>query len=228
MNRSEIEGRWPNQRAGRRWPLLALLAAAHIALLGLLGSQLQAQRQAQAEKVRPLWASLTLWLRPPPSKAPDKPAQAAVVRPRSEPPLAVPPGAAQDLTPTSATAAPAPTSPATETTATATGPAPAAATTEAGGTRAPLRITLPKAGKPGEFTPFHNPALRDPRSNTRIRLTLEEKMGIALGSMECVLEERQPDGTIWRGGGRLISVPTAIAATGAAGSSGASVQLCVR
>ena len=57
---------------------------------------------------------------------------------------------------------------------------------------------------------------------------MEEKMAIALGTLECVLEERQPDGSIWRGGGRLITVPAAIAATGAAGSGGAVVQQCVR
>jgi len=94
-----------------------------------------------------------------------------------------------------------------------------------------LRIELPKPGKAGQFTQFHNPALSDPRSNTRLRLTLEEKMAVALGTVACILEERQPDGSTWRGGGRLITVPSAIVGTGAAAAGAgpaASVTQCVR
>lgn len=235
LNRSETEGRWPNERASRRWPLLALLAAAHIGLLGLLGSQLHVQRQARVEQHRAPWARLTLWLRPAPSPALERPAE----RPRREPPVMAaaraPAAPAQDLTP-SPTVTPQPPGSGTNTSTTPTTPgtetvpSPGAAG-DPTGTRAPLRITLPKAGKPGEFTRFHNPALHDPRSNTRIRLTLEEKMAIALGSVECILEERQPDGSIWRGAGRKVTVAPAIAATGAAAAGSdpsANVTLCVR
>lgn len=229
MSLSEFEARWTKGRARQRWPLLALLAAAHIALLGQLASQLQTQRQAKANKARPLWSSLTLWLRPPPVKAVAKPAEP----PRPVPRIAAPDPARQDLAPTATSTAPLAEAATPAATEAAPGPPSAKPATgnEAEGTRAPLRLTLPKSGKPGEFTQFHNPALHDPRSNTRIRLTMEEKMAIALGSVECILEERQPDGSIWRGAGRKLTVAPAIAATGAAAAGSdpkANVTLCVR
>ena len=73
-----------------------LLIAAHVAVLVLLGAQLQASHPGKA---KPLWASLTLWLRPPElPKPPDKPKE----RQRREPPAAAAPAAVtQDLPPSS-------------------------------------------------------------------------------------------------------------------------------
>jgi hypothetical protein len=49
-------------------------------------------------------------------------------------------------------------------------------------------------------------ALRDPRSN-RLVLTLQEKMDLAFGSVECIAWQRQPDGSIYRGPGHDRRVP---------------------
>lgn len=209
-----------------------MLAAFHLALLWLLSSQMQANQRSAAEAARPLWASLTLWLRPAPlEKAREKPPEKPVEKRRelaTPVPLQAPAATTQDLPPSSETSPPAPANSAETSSSTApSGQQPGAA----GAARAPLRLELPKPGKAGEFTKFHNPALSDPRSNTRIRLTLEEKMAIGLGTVECILEERQPDGSIWRGAGRKITVPAAIAATGAAAAGAgpnASVTQCVR
>lgn len=215
MSLSLTEGLWPTGSASRRWPLLVALAAAHLAVLWLLGSQLLAQQRGRPEAAKQPWASLTLWLRPAPAvKPPEKPPQMPIERPRPEPITSTP--LAQDLPPSTQ---PNPTATGVAADATPASPAHSGTPTEAASPpRAPLRIELPKPGKAGEFTKFHNPALSDPRSNTKIRLSLEEKMAIALGTVECILEERQPDGSIWRGGGRLITLPPAIAAMGSAGS----------
>ncbi len=192
------------------------------------------QQRDRAGPAKPSWASVTLWLRPVaparvPEKPPERPRETAQAQPPPAPatPISIPPvHSQQDLTPSEAgTPAPATTSSSEATAGSAAGAAAVAPD------RTPLRIELPKPGKAGEFTKFHNPALSDPRSNTRIRLTLEEKMAIALGSVECILEERQPDGSVWRGAGRKLTMAPAIAATGAAAAGSdpkANVSLCVR
>ncbi|MDM4766594.1 hypothetical protein [Pelomonas sp. SE-A7] len=201
--------------------MLAALLLVHLALLWALDPRARRPSEQPARRAR---LDLKVWVLPRP------PAERAV-EPRTEPtikparPVALPAPA-----PESTTATAEPTGEPTRSAA-VEGPPAATISEGAAAARPPLRIILPKPGKPGEFSAFHNPALHDPRSNSIKKLTLEEKMGIALGTMECVLEERQPDGSIWRGGGRIVYQQSAIAAIGgAATGSGkdAVVAVCVR
>lgn len=77
---------------------------------------------------------------------------------------------------------------------------------------APLRLDLPAGGPStrSRSPALLNQALSDPRSN-RPRLSASERFAIALGTLDCVIDERQPDGTILRSAGRRISVPTSSA-----------------
>jgi len=53
----------------------------------------------------------------------------------------------------------------------------------------------------------HNPAVDDPRSNSP-HLSLDERMAIAMGSVDCFLDERLPDGSVRRFQGQWQSQPT--------------------
>lgn len=88
---------------------------------------------------------------------------------------------------------------------------------------APLSLTLPRGLTPPTPPRPAQLALRDPRANA-VKLTPEERLAIAAGTIDCVIEERQPDGSVVRGPGRLVSVM----AIGTAGMRGETVQMCVR
>jgi hypothetical protein len=68
---------------------------------------------------------------------------------------------------------------------------------------APLNLALPPGfdARSAPLTPAQE-ARRDPRSNTLV-LSPSERMSIALGQIECIAWEREPDGSIWRGPGHL-------------------------
>ncbi len=204
---------WPAPRSWRRRLLWPVLLGAHLALWLLL---------ERGPGVRPDPAQSWLRLLTPKTPAATPPAAPrAPTLPLPAAPALIPPPALEIA------AAPPPTSsngsPTTAPDAAAdNGPA-----SKAGSGTAPLIVRIPSAGKPGQFTPFQNPATNDPRSRS-IRLTFEEKMAIAAGTAECFLEEREPDGSIWRGPGKLKHRASASALTGAAASAGGMVTVCVR
>jgi hypothetical protein len=91
-------------------------------------------------------------------------------------------------------------------TGTATAPAVGPATTAAGSTSPPLNLTVPREfyTRPPPLTAAQE-AMRDPRSN-RLVLTKREQIDIDFGLYPCVAWVREPDGTIYRGPGRLQRV----------------------
>lgn len=198
----------------RRW-LLPLLLVVHGGLAYWFG-HLQARRELEPPR---LALSRMRLLAERPRPAPAQPASLAAA-PKAWPQPAMPAAIAPpDIVIDAASPA-----------ATPSGSTEAASPAAAGNghaERAPLIIKLPPPGKPGQFSPGYNPAAHDPRANS-IRLTFEEKMAIATGNAECFLEELNPDGSIFRGPGRLVQQATAIVQTGAAGSAGSRTGLCVR
>ncbi|MEJ6001960.1 hypothetical protein [Paucibacter soli] len=146
----------PVQRPAWLWPLLLLLHAAALLMLG----------QAQGPKAaKPLHQRLTVWLlqQPPPKSPPAKPAQTRSM-PRAEPAAAAPPvRAVPEPVPAAAPRAAEPGEPA---------PTPRSSV-------APLLLSLP-AG-PAASQAWRNPALGDARSNTR-RPSLEDKLAQAMDS----------------------------------------------
>ncbi len=67
-------------------------------------------------------------------------------------------------------------------------------------------------------------ARSDPRANS-VKPTLSEQFALRLGTLECVFQERLPDGRIYRGPGRWITVQNLHnAVSGGTGST----KLCVR
>lgn len=218
MSASGLRG-LPEARCRRRHLLWPLLLGAHLALW-LLPDRAPPQRPAVAGAVASMQLRL---LAPKPGLSAAMP-RPPLARPVLTPPLALPllqPPSIEITTPATVAAPPAE--------AATAGPAqgPAAAATSSGNSPAPLIVRIPAAGKPGQFTPWHNPATQDPRSRS-IRLTFEEKMAVAAGTSECFLEEREPDGSIWRGPGKLRHRASASALTGAAASAGGMVTVCVR
>lgn len=207
-------GAWPAARSRRRRLLWPLLLGAHL-LLWLLPDRVPSVRNGPADR----WLRLVAAKAPVPKPAP--PMAAPVLTPPPAPAMVPPPSLeiASEPVPVS----PAPPGARASTGAVASAPADAAQ----GSGPAPLIVRIPAAGKPGQFTPFQNPATNDPRSRS-IRLTFEEKMAIAAGTAECFLEEREPDGSIWRGPGKLKHRASASALTGAAASAGGMVTACVR
>lgn len=218
----------PALRGWRRHLLWPLLLGAHLALWLL-------PDRAPPARPGPLRATVSTqlrWLAAKPLMSAATPQQAlsAVLAPPPSMPL-LPPPSIEIAIPAIAAATPAEaaTAATTATAGMAQGlPATGTGTgTDTGNTQAPLIVRIPAAGKPGQFTPWNNPATQDPRSRS-IRLTFEEKMAIAAGTSECFLEEREPDGSIWRGPGKLKQRASASALTGAAASAGGRVTLCVR
>lgn len=67
-------------------------------------------------------------------------------------------------------------------------------------------------------------ARSDPRSNS-VKPTISEQFALRLGTLECVFQERLPDGTIYRGPGRWAPVQNLHNAVG--GGTG-TTKLCVR
>lgn len=156
-----------------------------------------------AGPAQPSW----LWLLPAPGPAapPAPPAAATAPAPREPPPTGQPaaaPAPAQRREPGSITlpavdepATPAPAAP-TAAAPPAPAAAPATAAAAASAASAPLRLDLP-ARSPGQAPPWRNPALDDPRSNTRAARsgTLEARIAAALGPGEGpVTEEALADG----------------------------------
>lgn len=99
---------------------------------------------------------------------------------------------------------------------------------------APLNLQLPLTmARRAETTPAAQPTLAeqvasDPRSHSP-RLTYSEKFAITLGTLECIFEERLPDGSIYRAPGHRVAKATSIvAATGkqATGRGGDTVTVC--
>ena len=186
---------------------MALLVL-HAALLW--GVMFHAQRRAaQPEEMR-----RSTWLLPLPRAAPQR---------QPDPPKAPPPRrttAAATPTERPATAKP-DDSPAAETpSASETNTAPAAPSNAI--TRAPLRLDLPTSGT--SRTPLSRPAnaaIEDPRSNSP-RLTPSERFAISLGTLDCVVDERQPDGTVRRFEGKFKRGPTASATADPFGHGGGS------
>jgi hypothetical protein len=175
--------------APRGRPRLAAAAALilfHVALvIGLLS--LRATRERAGEGM------LTILLRTPPPPPPSVPLPAPAAA-RSLPVLVAP---VPIVAPTPQQAAEAPVAVAIA--APASGAASAPATAASG----PLNLKIPKEffSHPPPLTPAQQ-AMDDPRSN-HIELTKQEKIDIAFGAIECIVRERQPDGTIWRGPGHL-------------------------
>lgn len=67
-------------------------------------------------------------------------------------------------------------------------------------------------------------ARSDPRANS-VKPTLSEQFALRLGTLECVFQERLPDGRIYRGPGRWVTVQNLHnAVSGGTGST----KLCVR
>jgi hypothetical protein len=216
----------PRWRRRLLFPLL-LLAHGGLFLLSGPGSAWRAQASKPARVAVPM-----LWLKPRKVPAPMSrplrvpPAARAQMTLKPQPSVdaalaAVPMSAAQ-----MAPVAPAATSAESGSTDSAASTASTTGTASASG-RAPLVISLPRSGRPGEFSPSYNPAAHDPRSNS-IRLTFSEKMALATGNAQCFLEERNPDGSIYRGPGRLVSRASAAALNGAAAESGGRIEVCVR
>jgi hypothetical protein len=213
----------PRWRRRLLFPLL-LLAHGGLFLLSGPGSAWRAQASKPARVAVPM-----LWLKPRKAPAPVArpvrvpPAARAQMTSKPQPPIDAPVVAAPM---TEAPAAPAATSAESSSTDSAASTASTTGTASASG-RSPLVISLPRSGRPGEFSPSYNPAAHDPRSNS-IRLTFSEKMALATGNAQCFLEERNPDGSIYRGPGRLVSRSSAAALNGAAASGGGRVEVCVR
>lgn len=210
---------WPAPQSWRRRLLWPVLLGAHLALWLLPERGPGARPDAPQSWLRLLTPKTPAATPPAAPRAPVlplPPAPALIPPPAldiaAEPPAATPPAA---QAPTSAAPGPAANSGST------------ASPYQAGNGSAPLIVRIPSAGKPGQFTPFQNPATNDPRSRS-IRLTFEEKMAIAAGTAECFLEEREPDGSIWRGPGKLKHRASASALTGAAASAGGMVTVCER
>lgn len=93
--------------------------------------------------------------------------------------------------------------------------------------RAPLDLTLPagSGGRGHGRAPTMLEQMRaDPRANSP-KPTQSERFAIALGAIECVLEERLPDGTIVRMNGRRVPMQTLY--RGATGQTSA-VMVCVK
>lgn len=177
-----------------RSALLLSLLLGHLALLSLAWPGRLATAPAPARRL-PTWL---LPARLPPVPAPTRPA-------RIEPAQAVRPAETQTAHPVRPES---PTVPATaaETGGAAEGQAEAPTSTPAG--PAPLRLGLPGRGP---STRAQSPALvqqmlSDPRSNTP-RLSASERFAIALGTLDCVIDERQPDGSVLRLEGRLSKAP---------------------
>jgi hypothetical protein len=177
---------------------------------------------AQQGPTRPEARRLTTWLLPLPPAMPKKHRTALPVTapperaPRPEPitPERMAPAAADASTRAVTTESPDP-------------PEASAATTDAAPSRTPLRLDLPTSGtsRAPLSTPA-NAALSDPRSNSP-RLTPSERFAISLGTLACVVDERQPDGTVRRFEGHFKRAPTASASAdpfGHGGGSGGSVS----
>jgi hypothetical protein len=93
------------------------------------------------------------------------------------------------------------------------------------GAAAPLNLSLPPPARGRADSPpptVAELARRDPRSNA-VRLSLRERIDIAMGHVACVLEVKDPDGTVRRIPGRIVDV----AALGAVGARGGTVPMCV-
>ena len=122
---------------------------------------------------------------------------------------------------------PVPTSPAADTAETLAAPvaAPVAdsgVASTAPSARAPLRLDLPGSGSSSRRAALQrpvNPALSDPRSNSP-RVSASERFAIALGTLECVVDERQPDGSVLRHAGRFQANPSAVGSADPFGRSG--------
>lgn len=94
-----------------------------------------------------------------------------------------------------------------------------------GAARAPLDLSLPAASIARGRAPTMLEQMRsDPRTNSP-RLTQSERFAVALGAIDCVLEERQPDGTIVRMNGRRVPMQSLY--RGATGQTDA-VMVCVK
>ena len=171
---------------------------------------LHAQRRAAApeEPRRSTWLLLLPLPRAtPPPRRPEPPKPAPPVRVQTPAPRVTPteqpsPAKLAD----SATAETPIGSESTNTTAAA-----ASTSTSTAITRAPLRLDLPTSGTArAPLSKPSNAGLGDPRSNSP-RLTPSERFAISLGTLDCVVDERQPDGTVRRFEGRFKRGPTASA-----------------
>jgi hypothetical protein len=141
------------------------------------------------------------WLRLFPAETAARPAAAPAPRPATAPQPALPslprraqPAAAQALSWVPPTAPVAEASPAAAP-APAPAPAPAAAAGAALEAPRPLNLSLPPSLPRPASAPWRNPALNDPRSNTRT-LTLEARLARLMGPGDGpVSEEALPDGS---------------------------------
>ena len=118
---------------------------------------------------------------------------------------------------------PVPTSPAADTAETLAAPVTDSGVASAApSARAPLRLDLPGSGSSSRRAALQrpvNPALSDPRSNSP-RVSASERFAIALGTLECVVDERQPDGSVLRHAGRFQANPSAVGSADPFGRSG--------
>jgi hypothetical protein len=89
----------------------------------------------------------------------------------------------------------------------------------------PLDLSLPKTTAASQPRSAYEQALDDPRS-TSVHLTWDEKFAISMGAIECIFQERLPDGSIYRAPGHLKH----LAATGGVGVGGRPVLVptCVK
>ncbi len=80
---------------------------------------------------------------------------------------------------------------------------------------APLQLNVPRESRAAAANDSPaRMALEDPRSNTP-KPTRSERFGIALGNYECIVTERMPDGSIYRGPGLWDAAPNSdVTATG--------------
>lgn len=118
---------------------------------------------------------------------------------------------------------PAPASPAAGTAASLAAPiADSGDASTAPPARARLQLDLPSSGSSSRRAALQrpgNPALSDPRSNSP-RLSANERFALALGNLECVVDERQPDGSVQRHAGRFQANPSAVGSADPFGRSG--------
>lgn len=179
--------------AGRRWRLVPalLVLAAHAVLLALWLQMRGALPAPSAEPEPVAWLRL---LQPAaPVARPAAPAVPGAPHPR---PLPTRAAATLEITPPAATAgASAPTAAAADT------PLPAAPVAVAS---APATLDLALPRQPQAPWRERNPALDDPRSNTRPSAAVEARIAAALGDGRWQVERLDPDRVRFRSGSRCV------------------------
>jgi hypothetical protein len=80
---------------------------------------------------------------------------------------------------------------------------------DAEGSPQSLNLNLPQAFLRGDRPTARSEALAHPASNTA-RLNREERAALASGAIECIYQERLPDGSIVRQPGRLVDLAPTI------------------